>query len=254
MLPIGFVLLGMLKEETKNRRDRYRYTLAILAAVVLGIFSHDEIYLFIIIASVLPPIFKLPNQNFMYVGLFSAIGVALFANYILTEEYLGYTVIMGIPLIVICFFFVAITWVLYLTRLLERIFEFTLSICLLFGNVSPFVYKRARLIIGVISVLIVSYLYVFTFITWSELSLRNIEIQTSESFPRNVPWYLYPMKLGLVGILGVCYLLLCIFRKFEKEVLVFGIIAAIAIFTGPYYDEHRFSKYVMAPLLGLLPY
>jgi hypothetical protein len=250
VLPGGFVLLGMLKEETKNRKDRYKYILVLLAAVVLGIFSHDEIYFFVIIASLLPPIFKLPNQNFMYFVLLSAIGVALFANYIFSEEYLGYTVIIGIPLIVICFFFVVITWVLYLTRLLERIFEY-IKHRSVFGNVSPFVYKRARLIIGIVSVLIVSYLYAFTFITWSELSLRDIEIQTSESFPRNVPWYLYPMKLGLVGFLGISYLLLCIFKKFEKEVLVFGIIAVIAIFTGPYYDEHRFSKYAMGALAGL---
>ena len=98
---------------------------------------------------------------------------------------------------------------------------------------------------------VVSYLYVFTFITWAELPLKDIETQTSESFPRNVPWYLFPMKLGLVGILGVSYLLSYVFRKFEKEIFVFGIMAIIAIVAGPYYDEHRFTKYVMAALIGL---
>ena len=41
-----------------------------------------------------------------------------------------------------------------------------------------------------------------------------------------------------------------IFRRFEKEVFVFGVIIIVAIITGPYYDEHRFNKYVMVGLIG----
>ncbi len=252
VLPVGFVVLGMIKEETANRKNMYGYILVISLAMVLGIFSHDEIYFFIIIASVLPLIFKLPHKNFVYVGLLSAIGVALSANYIFFKEYLGFIVIMGIPLIVVCFFFVIITWVLYFTRTLVRIFDYIIRHLQAIGRFSPFIFHgRAKFTLGIVLVSIVSYLYVFTFITWAELPLKDIEIQTSESFPRNVPWYLYPMKLGLVGVLGISYLLSYAFRKFEKEVFVFGIIAIIAIITGPYYDEHRFSKYVMVGLIGL---
>ena len=40
------------------------------------------------------------------------------------------------------------------------------------------------------------------------------------------------------------------FKRFEKEVFVFGIIIVIALLTGPYYDQHRFSKYVMMGMIG----
>ena len=57
------------------------------------------------------------------------------------------------------------------------------------------------------------------------------------------------MKLGLIGILGLCFVLSYIFRRFEKEYL-FWVIVIVAIITGPYYDEHRFGKYVMVGLIG----
>ena len=140
---------------------------------------------------------------------------------------------------------------LYLTRILERIFGYILSHRRAIARLSPHLRRRTKFTLGVVLVSVVSYLYVLTFITWAELPLKDIETQTSESFPRNVPWYLFPMKLGLVGILGVSYLLSYVFRKFEKEIFVFGIMAIIAIVAGPYYDEHRFTKYVMAALIGL---
>jgi hypothetical protein len=58
------------------------------------------------------------------------------------------------------------------------------------------------------------------------------------------------MKFGVVGMLGIAFLLSYFFKRFEKEVLVFGIIAAVAFVAGPYYDEHRFSKYMMAGTVG----
>ena len=250
VLPVGFVLLGIIKQETANRANRYWYLLVISLGAVLGIFSHDEIYFFIIIASMLPPIFKLPDKNFIYVGLLIAIGVALFTNYVFSEEYLGSTVIIGIPLIVICFLFVFVAWVVYLTKALEKIYGYIISRPLALGKLSLFLDRRVKLTTGVVLVSMFSYLYAFTLLTWAEISREDIAIQTSESFPRNVPWYLYPIKLGLVGVLGTFYLLSYIFRKFEKELFVFGLIAVIAIVTGPYYDEHRFSKYVMVGLIG----
>ena len=99
VLPIGFVLLGVVKEETNNHRRRYGYILVVTAAIILGVFSHDEIYFFIIIASLLPVIFKLPHKNSIYICLLLAIGIALFAHYFFYEEYLGYTAVLGIPLI-----------------------------------------------------------------------------------------------------------------------------------------------------------
>jgi hypothetical protein len=251
VLPIGFLLLGVLKEDTNNRGKKYGYILVLTAAIILGIFSHDEIYYFFIIASILPVIFKLPYKNFIFISLLLAIGIALFAIYFFNEEYLGATAIMGIPLIYNCFFFVIIMWVLHLTKTPQKIFGYIRSHRGFASKLSLHSRGRTRFTLGIIMVLVVSYLYAFTFITWAELPLKDIESQTSESFPRNVPWYLYPMKLGLVGILGIAYLLSYVFRKFETEIFVFGIMAIIAIIAGPYYDEHRFGKYVMSALIGL---
>src|SRR5206468_1065590 len=71
-----------------------------------------------------------------------------------------------------------------------------------------------------------------------------------EALQGKVSWYQYPMKLGLAGLLGLAFVLSYFFRRFEKEIFIFGIIIVVALLTGTYYDEHRFSKYVM---LGVIP-
>jgi hypothetical protein len=45
------------------------------------------------------------------------------------------------------------------------------------------------------------------------------------------------MRLGLIGLIGVASILSYLFRRFEKEVFVFGIIIIIALFTGPFYSR-----------------
>ena len=251
VLPVGFVLLGLLKDEKINPVKKSNYYIVIISAVVaLGIFSHDEIYFFIIIACILPIIFGLRGKDFIYIGILAANGVAILANYALLEEYLSVTVIMGIPLIVLSFLFVIITWAAYSSRVLEKVYHYiVINRTVLSKHLSP-IHSRTKFTLSVVLVSIVFFLYTFSYITWAELSVRDIEIQISELFPRNVPWYLYPMKLGLAGILGLCFILSYIFRKFEKEIFVSGVIIIVAIFTGPYYDEQRFNKYVMIGFIG----
>ena len=53
-----------------------------------------------------------------------------------------------------------------------------------------------------------------------------------------------------MGLLGIAFVLSYLFRRFEKEIFVFGIIVIVAFVAGPYYDEHRFSKYMMSGLVG----
>ena len=48
----------------------------------------------------------------------------------------------------------------------------------------------------------------------------------------NLPWYLYPVKFGLVGLLGLAFVVSYIFKKFEKEIFVFGMVALIAFLAG----------------------
>ena len=58
------------------------------------------------------------------------------------------------------------------------------------------------------------------------------------------------MKFGITGALGLALILSYLFKKFEKEIFVFGVIAIVALFAGPYYDEHRFGKYIMIGMVG----
>ena len=41
-----------------------------------------------------------------------------------------------------------------------------------------------------------------------------------------------------------------VFKKFERQVFAFGILSIVALFAGPYYDEQRFNKYLMAGMIG----
>jgi hypothetical protein len=102
--------------------------------------------------------------------------------------------------------------------------------------------------IAIISVL--AYFYLFTFIVLQALSVDDIQIQIGTSTQRNIPWYLYPMKFGVVGLLGLAFIASYLFKRFEKELFIFGIIAVVALVAGPYYDEHRFSKYIMVGMVG----
>ena len=86
-----------------------------------------------------------------------------------------------------------------------------------------------------------------SFIVWNQLPPDYIQAHTAGY---NNPWYLYAPRLGLVGIFGLAYILSYLFKKFEKEVFVFGVIVVIALIAGPYYFEHRFSKYIMVGMIG----
>ena len=106
--------------------------------------------------------------------------------------------------------------------------------------------RISKIVLSLVIVSIVSYLYLLTFMFWGQLSYDDIKSHIDSVYEFNVPWYLYPMKLGLTGLLGLIFLLSYLFRKFEKEIFVFALVAVVALLAGPYYDEHRFGKYVMA--------
>ena len=188
--------------------------LIISAILLVGIFSHDEIYFFIIIACILPIVFGLRGKGFIYLGILSANGIAIFANYIFLDEYLSATVIMGIPLVVISFFFIMITWAIYSSRILEKLYyaigthKTAIKKAFLPRNSSPY-RSHAKFTLSVILVSVVCYLYLFSYITWAELSVKDVETQTSELFPRNVPWYLLSHEIGIDRNFGtvVCFVI-----------------------------------------------
>ena len=173
--------------------------------------------------------------------------IVVIFNLVSPLKYYTYTEILGVPLIAISFLFVSSVWILNLVG------------GLLYKHIHVKIFPRLRLkirgysirhflIIALVSLVI--YLYTLSFLVWNELSVEDIRLQTGSSRQENIPWYLYPMKLGLTGLLALAFILWYFFRKFEKEVFVFGIIAIIALLTGPYYDEHRFSKYIMMGMAG----
>ena len=234
----------------------------------LGVLSHDEFYLFIIIASIIPIFYfliedsvdkKKNNYSVVYGALLGALLLTIVLSLYSFDGagYYMYNAIFGIPIILLSFIFVTVMCILYITtrffyiRFYQKLYENSKAY---FKGLSSrslirsgYYRKLITIVPRVVLVSIISWLYVVTFIVWSESSVEAVEVQTHDY---NVPWYLYPMKLGVVGLLGIAFVLSYLFRRFEKEIFVFGIIVIVAFVTGPYYDEHRFSKYMMAGLAG----
>jgi hypothetical protein len=280
VLPVGFVLLGLLKEERgelegegeqqikKNcmrNKSKIDYFVIVTVISLLGILSHDEIYLFVIIVSTIPIIFDLPKKHFVYAAFLAAIAITFLINHVYVEDYYTSTLIVGVPLLYLSFLFVAFTWAVYVGKIYFSKFfstrrtSYRVNKFLIFNrllknlvdrvSLSYSIRFRIKIAIGIAIVLVVAYWYVFTFIVWAQIPLKEVLLQTSGDH-LNVPWYLFPMKLGLIGIIGLAFIISYFFKKFQKEVFVFGIIVIIALFAGPYYDEHRTSKYIMVGMVG----
>lgn len=234
-LPLGFILLGIIKEDL-GRKSKYFVILVAISG--LGILSHDEFYLFIIIASILPLTFRLPHTNAVFAAFLFSISIVILSDSIFPVKYYTARHILGVPLIALCFLFVAFMWALYASRIFSKgpLIE---DLSRLTGKILRI--KGVRLALGVTLVAVASYLYVFTFIVWGQLPLTEVNTHS---------WYMYPLKFGVPGLLGFAFILSSLFKRYEKEVFIFGLIAIIAFLTGPYYDEFRFSKYVMVGMVG----
>jgi hypothetical protein len=105
--------------------------------------------------------------------------------------------------------------------------------------------------LGIVIVGVFAYLYLLSFLVWGQLSGGDIEIQ---EYPFSLPWYLFPMKLGVTGLLGITFLISSLFKRYEREVYILGLIAVFALVLGPYYDEYRFSKHIMVAMGVLCRY
>jgi hypothetical protein len=265
-LPAGFFLLGMLKEE-RISSSRVINIGIITAVCTLGILSHDEFYLFVIVASLIPLFFRLSDSsdnkkyniaNYVYFSFLIALSIIFVIDNVLPGKYYTFREIGGIPLITLCFIFVILMWILCISRVLHRLH---IVGCFLLRSISFLRPNSVRLRYehAIIITLIVAFLYLSAFIMWSQFSLKELYPQTTMPSEGQIiiPWYLYPLKLGVTGLLGIAFILSYLFKRFEKEIFVFGIIAVFALLAGPYYDEHRFSKYItasMAAFASLLIY
>jgi len=244
-LPAGFVLLGLLRQRFNAK---FTSVIIVSAISILGILAHPEFYIFIIITCLLPLIFKMKERNFAYLGSIFAILIVYVLDLILPGKYYTAIEILGVPLLALNILFVGITWGLYLLRLklakalipkLDFLVEFRTKL---------FKQKiRLGFVTSVIIISVVAYAYALCFIIWSQLSTEEIKIHAAGY---NVPFYLYPMKLGLTGILGFAFVLSYIFKRYDKHLFVFGVIILIAFVLGSFYDEHRFSKYIMVGMIG----
>jgi hypothetical protein len=282
-LPAGFTLLGLIKEtnlfklnnddDDKSSRPKSRYSriltwMTIVTAIsFLGILSHDEFFLFIIVACTAMVILfrQLPknvNYSIFFVSLLSAISLVLLVDtFISPARIYTYRQILGIPLIILTFLFISFSWASYVffrktkfsnvfktfrskrqTSIIKQQAKLKRIITINFLNENQT--RFVKLLLGMVIVAFVAYFYLFAVLVWNSLSVNQISSQIEEF--ANVPWYLYPLKFGLTGLLGLAFILSYLFKKFEKEIFIFGIIIIIAFFAGPYYDEHRFGKYIMA--------
>jgi hypothetical protein len=163
---------------------------------------------------------------------------------LLPGQYFTAIKIVGTPLTYLSLVFTVLIFML-------SIFSARASGTLKFKKREPLYRHHLTFPLSIALTSILAYFYVFTFLVWGDLSIQDVRLQTASTGQQDIPWYLYPIKLGTCGLLGLALLASYLFRRFEKEIFVFGIIAVVALFTGTYYDEHRFSKYIMMGLVGL---
>jgi hypothetical protein len=287
-LPACFTLLGLIKEfELFNLIDKGNNSspqgrISIFRTIIsfgivtsisfLGILSHDEFYLAIIVASAAMIVFhrllpKKVNYSVFFISFLCAISLIILLDTYISpapfHSFNSFRYILGLPLIILCFVFVAFAWSVYLSVSKLRILNIFktrgilrqitaigkhegLKRVITSGSLNVYQIRFLKLAFGIVTVSAIAYFYLFTFLVWNELSINDVRSQVTEF--SNVPWYFYPIKFGLTGLLALAFILSYLFKKFEKEIFVFGIIIVIAFFTGPYYDEHRFGKYIMASM------
>ena len=242
-LPAGLVLLSIIRTPFQRTSTK----VAIIATIsILGVISHYEFYIFIIIASILPIIFKLKSRKLHLPRFFLCVFCCIFDRHNSSRELLiiikDWRITTFTPCSIVCINNLDnISWISTFSYDfgINSFFFFSkqISTCVLSEN-----FHLVTLIVA-----LVAFLYLFCFIVLSQLPLNTIIDQT---FNNTYPWYLYPMKMGIAGLFGLVFILSYFFKKFEKQVFVFGIIMLVSFIAGPYYDEHRFSKYFMIGMIG----
>ncbi len=244
-LPAGFVLLGLVKTNIENKL----HSVAIFAVItLLGVLSHDEFYIFIIITSTLPLIYNLRKKHSIYVAFLITLAFTYLIDGLLPVRYFTFQSIFGVPLLFLCAIFTLVTFTIYILRQKLRISRrlYPHYSTEVIKKIRPFIH-RFNLIPKGILVAVILYLYLLCFIVWVQLPANYIDVHTQKY---NTPWYLYPMRLGIIGLIGLASILSFVFKRYEKEVFVFGILITIALLAGPYYNEQRFNKYVLAGMIG----
>ena len=255
-LPAGLVLVGICNQSLYNKAVK---TSIVATVTFIGILSHEEFYFFIIVASLALLIFRIKEANYVYAGIVMSLFVTFALNSAIPGGYYGLTEIFGIPLLYLGIFLVLVTWALHVGLRKAQILTFISKLRRArkkrAGTSSQFeaMWRRARgsrrivILTQLIIPAITACVYISSIVILINLSPHEAN---EEALRGAVSWYQYPMKLGLMGLLGIAFILSYLFKRFEKVIFVFGLIIMIALITGPYYDQHRFSKYVMLGMIG----
>src|SRR2546427_11574252 len=110
--------------------------------------------------------------------------------------------------------------------------------------------RKILFIFGVILISVFSYLYLRSFIIWNN-QIPYFDVRVNTNNFSIIPWQFVPLRFGVTGLVGFACLFSYFFRKFEKEILIFGLIAIVAFLAEPYYSDFRMEKYIMASFAGL---
>jgi len=244
-LPAGFLLLALVKS---NFNNKISYTIILSLIPFLGILFHDEFYIFILVSSLLPLVFNLQNKFYPYISILIAMGLVYLINDMLPIKYFTSNSVLGLSVLESSIVFTAVTFVSYIVfQRSAKHFHRIVKSYYLFKKHLNIQAAQVAFISKVFLVSAIIYLVALCVIVWIQLPDSYVDAHTQNY---NTPWYLYVMRLGISGLIGFAAILSYLFKKFEKEVFVFGIISIIALFVGPYYNEHRMNKYVMVAMIG----
>ena len=212
-LPAGLFLLGISRQFLQKKAAK---SVVVGFIAFIGVLSHEEFYFFIIVTSIVLLIFRIKQANYVYAGIISALFAIFVVNYVVPQNYYASTEVFGIPLLYLGIFFVSACWTidigLHNVQIIKRILR-----------MGPARKKEARhlcrsepiaraltsngrisFLIRLIIVSVFVSVYISSFIILAPLSLHNVN---DEALRGGVPWYQYPMKLGLMGLLGVAFIL-----------------------------------------------
>ena len=207
----------------------------IVIITVSGILAHDEFYLFIIISSTLILFGKTINTNYsvFFTSFLAAILLVALVDFLISPiNYYSQREISGIPLIALAFLYVSASWALYLIRisnmhLINSIFNRVKALVpKLVSNVVVIRLKTfhdnrstkfTKFVLRIVTASIVAYLYLFTLFVWAQVSDEDIRSHVKDEW--NVPWYLYPVKFGLAGLLGLAFWSLIFLKNLKRRYL-----------------------------------
>jgi hypothetical protein len=247
-LPVGLATLGLIADPSAQRGLKLMLIISLM--VLAGILSHPEFFIFIIVGSLTAIIFNLTWKKPIFIAFIISIAITLIID-MLPGHYYTASKVGGIPVIYLTLVFVVLTLLLsYFKKVVEYISSKNYQNLYLTRISRKFYADRTQFLFALVLISLFVYFYFLSFLIWGDLSLETVQKQTSKNGQHIIPWYVYPIKLGVCGFFGPLFIIYCLFKKSDKRLFIFFIILIVALFVGPFYDEHRFSKYMMVGLVG----